>query len=192
MVELARQGWVVRRRRLGTVVSGPSVEQPLDRLYSFMRSVGTARRTEVRFDGIRLAHDATAAAILVGDPHGTVMEVNRRYLVDGEPFAIERLWLPPEIGARLTEEALATEVVYDLLRERCGIAVTHGDESLRMTTLSRDDAAALGTRPGQPAFLVERTVYAGETPVEVRRTILRSDRARFRIRLPGIGLSAES
>ncbi len=193
LVDLARRGLVTRRRRVGTVVVGAPVDQPLDRLYSFMASLddGRAGRVEHHLLGTRVTHDAAAAAILTGSPDAELFELDRRYDVGGEPFAIERLWLPRDLGERLPVARLASEVIYDLLQEFCDVAVTHADESLRLSILERSDAALLGLATGDAAFLIERTASATTGPVEVRRTIARGDRVRFRVRLPGFSASHE-
>ncbi len=193
LVDLARRGLVTRRRRVGTVVAGAPVDQPLDRLYSFMASLdgGPAGRVEPHLLGTRVTHDAAAAAILTGRPDTELFELNRRYDVGGEPFAIERLWLPRDLGERLPVARLASEVIYDLLQELCDVTVAHADESLRLTVLERADAALLGQATGAAAFLIERTAFSTSGPVEVRRTFARGDRVRFRVRLPGFSASYE-
>lgn len=193
LVGLARRGLVTRRRRLGTVVAGAPVDQPLDRLYSFMASLdgGDAGQVEHHLIGTRFAHDAAAAIILTGDPDTELFEVDRRHDLGGEPFALERLWLPRDLGERLPAARLAAEVVYDLLRELCDVTIAHADESLRLTILERADAARLGQAMGRAAFLIERTASATTGNVEVRRTIVRGDRVRFRVRLPGFPASCD-
>jgi GntR family transcriptional regulator len=184
--DLARRGLLTRRRGIGTFVAAPPVEHPLGRLASFVRTLAVDGRPPAsHLLGIRLTVDPDASPRLTGDAAGTVCEIDRLFRAGGEPFALERVYLRPADAARLSPERLAGGVVYDLLREACGIAVTRGEETLRLARLDRAEAALLGATPDDPAFLVLRVAYAGDRPVEVRRSLVRGDRAAFRIDATG-------
>jgi len=186
LTNLARRGTVTRRRRVGTFVAPPFVEQPLDGLYSFLRTLlAQGRLPEMRLLGYRITVDERASPFLTSDVHGLVFELSRLRLVDGDPFVVETLYLPADCGESLPLDRLEHEVVYDLLRETCGLDVTHADETLRPVVLEQPEASLLGLSLGEPAFLVERRGYAGAAPVELRRSVIRGDRYRFRVRLEG-------
>lgn len=181
---LARRGIVTRRRHVGTVVAAPFVEQPLDELYSFLHTLtAQGRIVESRLLGYRTTLDDTASPLLTGNPDGLVFEITRLRLVDDEPFVVETIFIPLPCGQHLPLERLAGETLYDLLRACCAIDVTHADETVRPITLDRQEAALLTLATGDPAFLVERIGHADLRPVEFRRSVIRGDRFRFRIRL---------
>jgi GntR family transcriptional regulator len=190
---LARRGLVVRRRGVGTFVAAPYVEQPLGQLYSFIRSLTAQGRSPgTRLLGSRITQDDAASTFLTGRRDGLVFELSRLRLVDGEPLIVEEVYLPVACGERLPADRLTSDVLYDLLADFCAIDVTHAEETLRPVAVGRVEAAHLGILPGEPAFLVERTAYAGEQPVELRRSVIRGDRYRFRIRLEGAELGGTS
>lgn len=181
---LARRGLVTRRRHVGTVVAEPFVEQPLGELYSFLHTLtAQGRQVQTRMLGYRTTLDDTASPLIAGGPDGLVFEVTRLRLVEREPFVVETLYVPLSCGQQLPLERLEHETLYDLLRACCGIEVTHADETVRPITLDRREAALLALATGDPAFLVERIGYAGERAVEFRRSVIRGDRYRFRVRL---------
>ncbi len=193
MTGIARRGVVTRRRGVGTFVAEPYVEQPLSGLYSFLRTLeAQGRLPSARLLGYGITVDDRSSPVLSGQPDGLIFEIRRLRLVDGEPFVVETIHLPLACGERLPLERLTREVVYDLLREICGVTVTHAEETLRPVTLEQPEAALLGLPPGEPAFLVERTGYAGERPVELRSSLIRGDRYRFRIRLAAENLESRS
>jgi DNA-binding GntR family transcriptional regulator len=189
---LARRGLLIRRRGVGTFVAEPVVEQPLGQLYSFIRTL-TARghSPSTRLLGSRITQDDLASSLLTGNRDGLIFEVSRLRLVDGDPMVFEELYLPLAGGESLPSDRLVHEVLYDLLAELCDVTVTHAEETLRPVTVARTEAALLGVHPGEPAFLVERTAYAGQTPVEFRRSLIRGDRYRFRVRLEGSALGGK-
>jgi GntR family transcriptional regulator len=183
---LARRGLLVRRKGVGTFVAERPIEQPLDRLYSFVRTLSIdGEPPAARLLGARLTAESDLATRLGRDPDELIFEISRLFSIDDAPFAYERIYLPASLGEQLPTAGLATSVIYELLDERCGIVVTHGEETLRITALSRSDAAILQRPTGDPAFLVERVAFAGDAPVEVRQTLVRGDRSRFRVRLAG-------
>ncbi len=183
---LARRGAVTRRRGVGTFVASPYVEQPLDGLYSFLRTLlAQGHLPATRLLGYRITVDRHASPLLTGRPEGLIYEISRLRLVDGEPFVVETVYLDAACGQSLPHERLTHEVLYDLMRECCDIEVTHAEETLRPVTVEQPEASLLGIPVGAPAFLVERTGYAGSRAVEWRRSIIRGDRYRFRVRLEG-------
>ncbi len=181
---LARRGIVTRRRHVGTVVAEPFVEQPLGELYSFLHTLtAQGRIVQSRLLGYRTTLDDIASPLLTGSPDSLVFEITRLRLVDGEPFVVETIFVPLDCGQQLPLERLAHETLYDLLRSCCAIDVTHADETVRPITLDRQEAALLTLASGDPAFLVERIGHAEIRAVEFRRSVIRGDRYRFRIRL---------
>lgn len=187
---LAQRGLLIRRRGIGTFVAQQFVEQPLDTLYSFIRTLNAqGREPGTRMLGSRVTIDKSASHFLTGSADGLVHEISRLRLMDGEPIVIEEIFLPVECGGRLPAERLLTEVVYDLLRDYCDIDVTHAQESLQPITIGRTGAALLGIKPGDAVFLVERWGFAGAIPIELRRSRIRGDRYRFRVDLPGHALT---
>jgi GntR family transcriptional regulator len=189
--ELARRGLLVRRRGIGTfVASTPTIEQQLGHLSSFIHTLavdGTPPTSRVI--GVRLTADPEVSFTLAGNAESLIWELGRLFSVDGEPFALEWIYLLPECGKRLPGDRLANEVIDELLRDYCGITIERGDEVLSMTTLDRAAAAFLRQNTDAPAFLIVRTAYAGDTAVEVRRRLIRGDRTRFRLRLTGPDLA---
>jgi GntR family transcriptional regulator len=186
LTTLARRGLLTRRRGVGTFVAEPYVEQPLNGLYSFIRTLtAQGRLPTTRNLGYRVTIDDQASPILTGSHSGLVFEISRLRLVDGEPFVVETIYLPVDCGDHLPLERVRQEALHDLMREICGIEVSHADETLHPVKLEPVDAALLGLGSGDPAFLVERTGYSEDQPVEVRRSLIRGDRYRFRVRLSG-------
>ena len=72
---LARRGLLVRRRGIGTFVAERPVEQPLDRLYSFVSTLAIDGEPPAgRLLGTRLVADPELAGALGLDPGGFLFE----------------------------------------------------------------------------------------------------------------------
>jgi GntR family transcriptional regulator len=181
---LARRGLVTRRRGVGTFVAQPYIEQPLNQVYTFFRSLtAQGRRPSAEILGHRVTVDERASPLLGGQPNSLLIEIQRLDFVDGDPFAVDTIYLPRNYGQAIPVERLAREPLYDLLFEFCGIRVTSAEEVLQLMNVEEPEATLLDLPAGQAVFLVERLVYLDATPIELRRTLLRGDRYRFRVEL---------
>lgn len=181
---LARHGLVTRRRGIGTFVSEPTIEQPLEGVYSFIRTLtAQGRRPGNRLLGSRITVEREASAFLTGRADAPVFEISRIRLVNGSPLVFEEVFLGIECGERITPAQFRDDILYETLESVCGLAVDRADETLRPVLIDATEAALLGVAPGEPAFLVERFAYAGEQPAEFRRSVIRGDRYQYRVRL---------
>lgn len=164
------------RGRAPRVVEDGVLRQPLGALYSLFRSVegsGRAQRSLVRVLEVR--HDDTVAALL-GLPEGAGLTyLERVRLADDDPLALDQVWLPAAPTAALLDADFSRTALYDELRERCGIEVAGGVETIRAVLLDADEAELLGTTRPAPALLVERTTEVDGAPFEHRRTVVRGD-----------------
>ncbi|HUE66753.1 MAG TPA: GntR family transcriptional regulator [Candidatus Acidoferrum sp.] len=179
--ELVRDGYLDRRHGSGTYVTEPKIAQPLT-LTSFsddMRRRGMApgsRTLEltVTVAGARLAHRLEVS------PEAKLVRVKRLRLADGKPMAMEVLHVPEVLVPGLTRADFEDHSFYELLRERYGITIASGTQSIEPTVTSEEESEVLGVPLHTPAFLFERTtVSESGRIVEFVRSIYRGDRYRL-------------
>ncbi len=179
--DLAREGYLVRRRGAGTFVSEPKIAQELT-MTSFTddmqrRGLRPASQTlELRVGpaGARLGR------LLHVSPSEPVMVARRLRLADGESMAIETLHVREEHVPGLTQKDLEEHSFYELLSDRYGIVITGGHQTIEPTVTDEDESAALGVPLHSPAFRFERITHSetGEI-VEFVESIYRGDRYRL-------------
>jgi GntR family transcriptional regulator len=176
--DLAREGYLVRKRGAGTFVSEPKITQELT-MTSFtddMRRRGmrpASRTLELRVSpaGARLGR------LLRVSPSEPVVIASRLRLADGESMAIETIHIRearvPGISARDLEE----HSFYELLEERYGIEIVGGEQTIEPTVTDEDESDALGVPLHSPAFRFERLTHSssGEI-VEFVDSVYRGDR----------------
>src|SRR3989441_12730819 len=132
--DLVRDGYLDRRHGSGTYVTEPKIAQPLT-LTSFsddMRRRGMtpgSRTLELTstLAGARLAHR------LRGSPQARLFRVKRLRLADSMPMAMEILHVPEALVPGLTRADFEGRSFYELLRERYGITVASGTQSIEPT-----------------------------------------------------------
>ena len=178
--DLAREGYLVRRRGSGTYVQQPKIAQELT-MTSFSedmrrRGMVPASRTlsmERQLAGARLGR------LLHVSPSEKILVIRRLRLADGETMAIETLHLPealvPDLGA-----ADLNGSFYELLRDRYEVTIATGTQAIEPTVTNEDESSALGVPLHSPAFLFERTSRdsTGRT-IEFVQSVYRGDRYRI-------------
>ena len=178
--ELVRDGYLDRRHGSGTYVTEPKIAQPLT-LTSFsddMRRRGmtpgskTLELTTI-LAGARLSHR------LGVPPEARLVRVKRLRLADNIPMAMEVLHVAEQLVPGLTRADFERSF-YELLRQRYGITIASGTQSIEPTLTNEEESQVLGVPLHTPAFLFERTtVSESGRIIEFVRSIYRGDRYRL-------------
>jgi len=176
--DLAREGYLVRRRGAGTFVSEPKIAQELT-MTSFTDDM---RRRGMRPDSRTLELRIGPAGARLGrllhvSPSEPVVVARRLRLADGESMAIETLHVRETHVPGLTAKDLEELSFYELLSERYGIVIVGGEQTIEPTVTDEEESAALGVPLHSPAFRFERVTHSesGEI-VEFVESIYRGDR----------------
>ncbi len=178
--DLAREGYVVRRRGSGTYVQHPKIAQELT-MTSFSEDM-RRRGMEPGSRTLSLASELAGARLgrlLRVSPSEEILVIKRLRLADGETMAIETLHLPASLVPGLEPQDL-TGSFYDLVRDRYGVVIASGTQAIEPTVTNEEESKALGVPLHSPAFLFERTSRdeAGRT-VEFVHSVYRGDRYRI-------------
>ena len=179
--DLAREGYLVRRRGAGTFVSEPKIAQELT-MTSFtddMRSRGLRPASETLELRVSPA-GARLGRLLRVSPSEPVLIASRLRLADGESMAIETVHIRASRVPGLTARDLEQHSFFELLNERYGIEIVGGEQTIEPTVTDEDESEALGVPLHSPAFRFERLTHsqAGEI-VEFVESIYRGDRYRL-------------
>ena len=179
--ELVREGLLLRRHGSGTYVAEPKIALPLT-MTSFSEDMA---RRGMRPSSRVVSFEVQSAGAKLGQrlqisPVDEVWVITRLRLADDETMAIEWLHAPRRLLPELRREELADHSYYELLRERRGITIASGVQTIEPTVTSPEEAELLGVPVHSPAFLFERTTQsdAGEV-VEFVRSVYRGDRYRL-------------
>jgi GntR family transcriptional regulator len=176
--DLAREGYLVRRRGAGTFVSEPKITQELT-MTSFtddMRRRGmrpASRTLDLRISpaGARLGR------LLRVSPSEPVVVAARLRLADGESMAIETIHIRESRVPGLTARDLEQHSFYELLEERYGIEIVGGEQTIEPTVTDEDESAALGVPLHSPAFRFERLTHSADGEIaEFVESVYRGDR----------------
>lgn len=123
---------------------------------------------------------ARLGRLLHVSPSEPVVVASRLRLADGESMAIETVHVAERHVPGITADDLEEQSFYELLRDRYGIVIVGGEQTIEPTVTDEDESAALGVPLHSPAFRFERVTHSKEGEiVEFVESIYRGDRYRL-------------
>jgi GntR family transcriptional regulator len=179
--KLVNEGLLLRQHGRGTIVASAKINRPLG-LMSFsqdMRLRGLQPSSRVLCCSAEVADLAVAAQLDL--PVGArVIFLERVRMADGEPLAVERVYLPFDRFSRLLHIQWADESLYQVLERDFGCQPARADETVEAVLLNAPDARLLGVARHSPALHARRiTRDERGTPMESTDTLYRGDRYRM-------------
>ncbi len=180
VAKLGSDGIVKRERGIGTSIDRRQFEQSLGSLYSLFQLVessGVEQRSRVL--ELERTTYAEAAAQLGLAADAPLLHLSRLRLADDEPLAIDRLWLPFEIGEPLLDVDFSHTALYDELERSVGRRPTSGWERIRPVVPRDEDRDLLGLDGLEAVFSLQRLGLLDNHPIEWRITLIRGDRFSF-------------
>lgn len=175
---LREEGLVVGTRGRPSRRAEPvEIAQRLGALYSLhesVRALGLEQRSVVRAFDVRA--DGVIAARLEREESTPLVHLERLRLADGEPLALDRVWLPHDLAAPLLDVDFSTGGLYRGYADRCGVVLTGGEETVAPILPTPAEHRLLGGSPSAAAFSIRRLGTAKGRPVEWRHTLVRGDR----------------
>lgn len=175
--EMVREGKLRRRHGSGTYVADPKVSGPLT-MTSFSEDM---RQRGMEPSSKALSFETIDAGARLGSrlqlsPAAPVWAIQRLRMADGEPMAIESLYLSKELLPGLEQSVLESGSFYELLGSR-GIEIASGTQTIEATVVSEEEAPVLDIPVYAPALLFERLSRTADgVPVEFVRSVYRGDR----------------
>lgn len=179
--ELVVDGSLQRCHGRGNFVAAPKVTQTLQLTSYTEDTVATGRHPTSRIlDAAVVRPSARVAQQLRLPSDVLVQRIERLRLADGEPMAVEAVYLDaarfPDIGSLIEQRSS----LYQLLGDRYSVSLARAEETLETVLASPDEANLLETGTGLPLLLLTRTSWDDQDqPVEYVRSLYRGDRYRF-------------
>jgi GntR family transcriptional regulator len=174
---LRGEGLLEARRGSGTFVVHRHLDAPILGTSGLAQAITAAGLEEMskvlrQEDG---PAGETAALALGIEPRASVKWVERLRYAGEEPLALDLSALALDKAQRRAFAGgdLTRGSLYAMLFERCGLRITGGSERLRAVTCGAAARKLLRPGRGEGVFEVERVAYAGDRPVEWRRSLVR-------------------
>ncbi|MDO8337073.1 MAG: GntR family transcriptional regulator [Microcella sp.] len=156
------------------VDQAPGSFGPVYSLFEAVTAAGFSQRSRVISQGF--TRNAHAAGQLERPDDEMLFELVRLRLADDSPLAVDRIWLPSEIGEALLDVDFSETALYRQLAKKCGISLDGGSEELRAETADAGLARQLQCAPGTTLFRIDRIAWSRGRAIEFRRTCVIADR----------------
>ena len=174
---LADEGLVHRERGRGTRVRAPTFEHAagtLESLFEYIESRGLSQ-TSITRECVERA-DPQVAPLLGLATATSLVYIERLRLVDGEPLALDRSWLPASVARPLLDVNLTRTGIYIELVARCGVMLRSGSERIRPVIPRAADRRLLKLPAREAALAISRLTLGDDGPLEWRESLVRGDR----------------
>ncbi len=157
---LREEGLVDSRRGSGWFVASDPIRQPLGRVTTIeaaLEAAGAAPGRRILEFGFEAAPTEVAKTLGIAKD-AEVLRVLRLNLAGDDPFALVTIWLPVELGARVSRAEAERAPFYDLLPLH-GVEVGRIVQTITATAADRGEARRLGGHAGDPLLACRRVTY---------------------------------
>jgi DNA-binding GntR family transcriptional regulator len=156
--DLVDDGFLVRRRGVGTQVVNDQVRRPFTLSSLFEDLVASGREPMTSVISFDRVNATVADAESLGFRPGTkVVEFVRLRSAGAQRLAVMRNVLPLDVGDDLTVDLLESRSLYAILRER-GVRPHYAVQRLGARAAVAEEAALLGVAPGAPLVTMRRVM----------------------------------
>lgn len=178
---LVMEGYLIRKKGLGTYVNKKKVEQDLQGMTSFtedMLARGMKPSSKLLSFTIMNADKKTASdlQIVENDP---VYNIKRIRLADGDTMALETAYIPVNLVPGLSEEN-SNMSLYQYIEENLSLSISEATQEIVASISDNSIAETLGMEEGDPILYIVRISYLQDgKPFELVKSAFRADRYRF-------------
>lgn len=172
--------------RLGFIVQGgaPRLNTGMDRLKGFteeMRELGRTPSADVLEREV--VCDRSIASLFGLPSTARFLKLVRVRRGDGVPMSLEKAWYDLSAAPALAD-ADPAQSVYAYLGDRCGVPLTHCDQTIEAASPTPQECEVFGFAEPVPCLLIKRRSYAAnDRLVEYVEGLFRGDVYTYRIRL---------
>ena len=193
LLQLEQEGRIRSHRGRRRVAAAAKIDLPLSltSLSDDMRAQGIVPGTKL-IDVSRLEPGADEVASRALGADREMLRVERLRLADGEPVALEVLFVTADRFDDISASLGLGQSFYALVHTAYGIELGSAEETIEAIRADPREAALLGIPPRTPVLLLSRrTVDKAGSPIEYVRSLYRADRFRLVSHLlPVVALSA--
>lgn len=189
LLDLVRQGYLLRVRGKGTFVRDDKVVEKISLLGSFTEAL-RSQGLEPSFTVICAENQPPPAEVreeFPGRPR-ELFRLDRLALLAGGPLALLTAWLDPARFPGLAGEDFTAVPLYATLEGKYGVRMGRALSTIEVVGVRDDEAGLLQLAPGTSALQVQGTTFdSGDRATEVSRVLYRADRFRFSLESHRVG-----
>lgn len=181
--DLVKQGLILRKHGVGTIVSSSKVMRDYSRLTSFFgdaRKRGLKPNSKVDLLETIPAADQVASDLMI-EPGEEIYHILRRRLLEDEVIALHELFIPADLCPWISEVDLETGSLYDLYDQH-DLSIEWGKQIVEARCAEETAAEELQIAVGSPVLYSKRISFT-KNNLPVERVIAVSPGKRFSLNL---------
>ena len=185
VLELVRQGYLVRQQGKGTFVCKRVIPEGLTMSTSFkelMLEAGAGFSTQILAQTVVMPTDDLDVKLEIPDDKH-IIYIKRLRSIDNEPVVLQETYVPHHICPTLLQEDIAEHSILELFEKKYDIPITNVKGYIEVVYAKEDESRLLGLPNSSPALLLEQHFYSGDKQIMYTRSIKRPDRFRLSIEM---------
>jgi GntR family transcriptional regulator len=160
--QLVEDKIVERKQGKGTYVSNKQLRHGLDTLRSFHESlVIQGLKPEMKLLSSHIIDIPESLKSAFGTRNNQSMLIERLHLVDGQPIALGKSYLPPEVAA-ISVKSIEGKPSYKAIEEVTGLQVARADIAITAQLADEQHAKLLEIDIGMPLLVMKRLSYLSD------------------------------
>lgn len=183
---LGKEGLVLTSQGKGTFVKPKKVEQTLDQLQSLSDIIkNSGYHPQVKITKLEMV---STLNIFLQEKDSEIdshcLYIERLHTVEELPIAFAQVYIPYNLGEKLTKNELENNTIYELLENKLGITLGEAIQSIEACPASEALGKALDVPEGSPLLKAERLTYSTQNKLIEKITFYyRFDEYAFKIKL---------
>ncbi|ENK1242817.1 GntR family transcriptional regulator [Clostridium sporogenes] len=179
IMSLVNEGLLYREQGKGTFVAKPKQNKEIAGLKSFseiMQDKGIKTETRILFFNIKKATKRIKSILNLSDDNNKVIEISRLRIAEGEPVAIENVWIPHYLCSDIDRQTIEGKSLYETFKNKYNYFPEKAKQTIEPIILNEDECEFLNQDENALALMFRRTTYIkNEVPIEYTKAIYRSD-----------------
>ena len=182
---LVSDGILYRVQGKGTFVSKHKKKYQFSNVKGFtdvMKEKGIKIKTDILSFEMEIPSELIKVKLGINDDSTNVYKIVRLRYTDGEPFAIEVVYLSETMCKGFTKGMIDNNSLYKILKETYNHKITKATQSIEPIILCEDESKLLEAEEGSLALKIQRNSYdiQGE-PIEYTISVFRSDKFQYEL-----------
>lgn len=182
---LVSEGLLYRVQGKGTFVAKNKKKYQFSNIRGFtdvMKEKGINIRTDILSFEMEIPSELIKRKLGISDDTTNIYKIVRLRYTDGEPFAIETVYLSEVSCKGFTKGMLDNNSLYKILNETYNHKITKANQSIEPIVLSKEESRLLEAEEGSLALKIQRNSYnMQKEPIEYTISVFRSDKFQYEL-----------
>jgi len=182
---LVEEGMLVRMQGKGTFVSRVNLSYEQKKLMSFTEETKQKGKvpTSIILSKSRENPSLNTRKRLNLNELEPVWSIQRLMIENNTPISIQTSYLPVKYFPELIRNINDNQSLYELLQDKYSTVIDYAYEMYKAVQLNEEEKGLLEVDLSETGFCVDRLSYANDEPIEFVRSIIRSDKASYTVKL---------